>query len=359
MPKLNTNDIKISHSAQIKNYEKYNSNIKLAKGLMLEFAKCRRRVGESGVSTCQFGSYWFLVPKGEVLFKSQAVSKASKTEFLNEILCYRLAKNMGVECAIYEPAIMDDMNNTNGVASYNFLKKDEQLFSLYKFLLVGALESPETRSLDIIDKKNRNVNMILELIEQSGVKYNLDMEQITKGLYQMVAFDLLTFQGDRHFNNISLIIDKRGNVTLAPLYDNEYSFMNFDKKYYSPETNNIREFIDSIFYGDEQISLSRMQYCKGLESYKEICMQLAKATVKYPIFKPILEKIINNADMRPVLCDLDKEGYLINDEYKNFLIQLLDFGREELSKAYDICKNRQDNKTKKNKEKSLNAPCEK
>ena len=48
--------------AILKNTEKY-SDIKLAKGLLLDDAKTIKRAGESGISTGKYGHRWFCLPK--------------------------------------------------------------------------------------------------------------------------------------------------------------------------------------------------------------------------------------------------------------------------------------------------------
>ena len=53
----------------LKNTEKY-SNIKLAKGLLLDDSKTIKRAGECGVSTGKYGLRWFCLPKGKAIFKT-------------------------------------------------------------------------------------------------------------------------------------------------------------------------------------------------------------------------------------------------------------------------------------------------
>lgn len=72
--------------------------------------------------------------------------------------------------------------------------------------------------------------------------YTVDTKSFMDDLINMLIFDIITGQGDRHADNWSIIIDKNGHVRLAGLYDNSGALsLNREKA-----LNNIKDFSDRL-----------------------------------------------------------------------------------------------------------------
>lgn len=307
--------------AIIKNAKKFNCDIKLANELILSINQTTRRDGKTGKSTDIFGKYWFSTPKGEVLFKligKEADFDTGNMQKLNEIICYRLAKQMGVNCAEYVPAKVD--GKIKGLASVNFLNKGEKLISLYDLVSCG-----------------NNILSIMQNLEQLKDYYNtINLRQIFYSLYAYSIFDLLTCQEDRHKNNISFIVDKRNNLKIAPIYDNEYSFFVSAFLFFGDEVyNSAEEFIDNYFIS---AGLMTPNYTKkeddGLRGFDLISKQLVMIAKRDKTCEQILKNILNNANLVPVYEELESEGYIIDSKYKDFTISILDVTRKRVKNIF-------------------------
>ncbi len=299
----------------LKNSDKYSENIHLANEVILDLKRTTTREGGSGKSTCNFGRFWFKTPRGYVLFK-QGDAQYYSIQKLNEILCYNLAKNMGLPCAEYFPASVNKDKKIEGIASVNFLNKNEKLISVSEML--GLCK--------------KDIFSIMKNLEEYDDVYRIDYKQIMCSLYAYMIFDTLTYQEDRHLRNVSFILDSKNNIKMAPLYDNEYSFFLschlppcYEDSFDSPE-----EYISSYFCGRGIIPYFSLQNVIGISSFDELLEQIAMVADKNPVFTHIFDNILQNADLRPVYKDLESQGYRINQDYKEFTIQMLDFSRNRI-----------------------------
>lgn len=305
-------------NAVIKNFRTYNKNIKLASTLILNFQKKISRYGAVGVSTDIFGKYWFFTPNGKVLFKT-GNKNDKETRLLNEIVCYKLAKSMGIDCAVYQSAQMDNKEKTWGVASYNFLQKGEKVVSFAKLLGMQALNIGSIME-DLLSE--------LIIYQKDDIKFNY--AQIAEGLYKMAIFDLLTFQSDRHLGNISLIVDDKNRAKLSPLYDNEYAFFEMSWPFFDPNYYNVEDFVDNFFCGDRTMHICKENKGLGLEKFNEFVEQIVSMAKSKPKYKKILIDILKNANLKKVYKELEKQGFVINQDYKEFTIHLFDFAKSNL-----------------------------
>lgn len=315
----------------IKNYSKFNSSTKLSNCLMLYNNNKTDREGVSGWATKEFGKYWYASPKGFVLFKDIANhNPVGNIQMLNEILCYRLAKNMNINCAEYIPASMD--GKVNGLASVNFLKDGETLIS----------------AKELLGYCGKDMKAIITGLYAKSNKYNIDYEQIFYSLYSYTVFDLLTYQTDRHLKNISFIVDKNNNLRLAPLYDNEYTFFissyifgDFDISFKSVE-----EYVENYYIGTGIIPIEPLQDVERIQCFDSVAKQIVNLAQKNDECEKILKNILKNADLNRVYKELNKEGYFVDKNYELFTESVLNFSRNRVLKMY---KELLTDNTKKNK----------
>ena len=312
-------------SAIIKNSNKFDENVKLATTLILDLNKRQMREGNVGESTKAYGKFWFLTPKGKVLFKTSNDGSHGYVKYLNEIVCSKLAKNVGIDCAIYEPAILNNLEKTEGIASYNFAKENQKIISIAEFL-------GDEDSLKI----DTTIYDIIPMLIEHGVGYNLDYYQILDGLYKMAIFDLLTFQSDRHLNNISLLIDSQKNIKLAPLYDNEYTFLEFSRPYFDLAYSKVDDFIDNFFYNDGMMNVNCYEKPLGKEGFDMYVDEIIEMAAGSEHHKKILKDILNKANIDAVFSDLKQKGTKINDGYENFVKTLFDYSKQKLISKYQI-----------------------
>ena len=306
-----------SFKAIIKNYDKFNTNIKLAKGVRLVLKNAETRHGMGGISSNAYGEYWFNTNNGKALFKTYELYSQSDLRMVNEIVCSRLANQLSIPCAKYEPAYLNNADKTKGVISYNFLNENQQIFSISTFFRGEEVDTYN----DIIKKFREKKNL-----------FKIDFNQIKNQLFSIMVFDLLTFQTDRHLDNLSIIIEK-GVVKLSPLYDNEFAFINLNYTEKGKE-NTIAEFVNLYFDGRKMIPVKKLNRENGLESYNNFVKQVVNLANSSEEFKNKFKQIISKADLRPIYKSLIEEGYEINPEYMDFTIQLLDYSKQKMKQAF-------------------------
>lgn len=143
---------------------------------------------------------------GEIIRK-----KIWNVQTFNEVICSRLGKEMGVNCVEYtlertkinRPDILLD-SEIYVCKSKNFLdtSRSEQMYTFTKLLNTRRIG----RDTDIY-------KLILE--KYPCIKESLD---------EMILFDFIINNEDRHLNNFGIIEDIEGNKRLTPLFDNGSSF---------------------------------------------------------------------------------------------------------------------------------------
>lgn len=150
-----------------------------------------------------------------------------------------------------------------------------------------------------------------------------------------MVFDLLTYQEDRHLNNISLIKDKNNNLKIAPLYDNEYSFFASTFLFSGADNfDNVKDYVDNYFITGGLVTPFDMDKCYGLNGFDIVSHQILYMAKNDKKCDYILKNLLKNANLRPVYDELEKQGYNIDQDYKEYTIQLLDFSRKRLCELY-------------------------
>ncbi|MBO7527800.1 MAG: HipA domain-containing protein [Clostridia bacterium] len=300
----------------LKNLNKF-SNIKLARGVnLLNLSSVSRSHDELrylGVSTKTFGKNWFVLPdKSKAIFKSYDFSSSlglKKLRIINEVLCYQLAKQVGMPCARYEPA---HIQNKVGLISYNFLKKGETLKTLHELLKVDK----------VLDSNLSDTLNALEMYGDYG--YNYNKKEILKELFKFIVFDTITIQSDRHSNNIHFIFnEKKSEIKLAPAFDNEFAF-SIDLIYnnYKNDKSTLEKSIDDVrkdyskwakyFTILEELRSPRNAFINNVHN---ICA-MAKADKE---LGKVLNNILDNINPSEAFKVLENNDYKISKEYKEFV----------------------------------------
>lgn len=320
-------------NAILKNSNKFNSNIKLASGLIVDYNNRKDREGETGVSTEKFGQFWFKTVLGDVLVKDITrifshgidVCNIAVIKAFNEVLCYNLLKQMGINCAKYIPADVIDYKtrvSQQALASVNFLKNDDKLLPL--------------KELCGISKKDKNMVSIMKIIEEKGSLYakKINYKQIFYSLYSYVIFDLITCQNDRNWGNISFIIDKNSTMTLAPIYDNEYSFFADTFLFLPDEMSDINDYFNNYFVGNGIMTPRHTSDAYGISGFDEIANQIIDMAQKDKKCDKILKHMLKNANLDSIYKKLTEKGYEIDENYQEFTCQVLNFTRNRMVELY-------------------------
>lgn len=310
----------------LKNVDKFN-NIKLAKGVNIElFVMEERKVSAKsiGISTESFGDKWVFTPKGRAIFKtydSPFGSTIRKVRIFNELLCKKLCDQINLGCATYELAYIQGQD---GLLTYD-ITDGKKIISIEDFLKI---------------KKNcvANLEETIKIIDKYINKgYKIDKKKVVVGLYQTILFDTLTLQTDRNVNNINFLYDnKKKEITLAKLIDNEFAFcgeffaeQNMDESrikkstfddilYEYSITGKIFTFIDTYY-------ANRRKFLNNVEN-------LVYYAKKHKALSNVLNFTLNNINPQDAISELEKQGIIVNNDYKKLVCNIIDNVKEIIIK---------------------------
>ncbi len=330
----------------IKNFTRYN-NLKLAKGINLSLYTSVSKKDESGISSVSFGDRWFILPKGKAIFKTfdkGFYDNVRKNRIYNELLCSKLAKQVGIECAEYEPAFKKGSSTFTGLISYNILKQDELLIAgnvlIKKYIKI--IKNIKDISFDEYQENSiEKYIKIFTMLKNNG--QHINEKQIFEDLYKIVVFDALTFQTDRHNENVHFIYDKKmENYRVAPLIDNEFAF---GVEYINNAMNDKYTFRNIIMqkFLDDYDMYAKLLYIKNniqkKDKYKKQIEQIVKYSLKNEKLMEILIDISKKLDLDKAINELKKEGNVISSGYEEYIKNLFEYAKQSLKEAIVNLKN--------------------
>lgn len=169
-----------------------------------------------------FGSYgsgeqykgWVSVNGARYLVKVNTHCRES----LKEVSAYRLAKAFGIPCVEYKDInIKFKGSDRNACICKSYLRENENDISVWKALGNRfSIKKGESAS-SLFDRVTNDVSYRLRL----------DKDNLSRYLKNILTFDYIICNTDRHLNNISFI-ENNGVYRFAPIYDNGKSFLSTD-----------------------------------------------------------------------------------------------------------------------------------
>lgn len=139
-------------------------------------------------------------------------------ESLKEVSAYRLAKAFGIPCVEYKDInIKFKGSDRNACICKSYLRENENDISVWKALGNRfSIKKGESAS-SLFDRVTNDVSYRLRL----------DKDNLSRYLKNILTFDYIICNTDRHLNNISFI-ENNGVYRFAPIYDNGKSFLSTD-----------------------------------------------------------------------------------------------------------------------------------
>ena len=308
----------------LKNTHKYKV-LKLAKGIDLgEFMFYSANY--SVKSFYKDASDWVYTGDERVYFKSGASMSFAQTQshrIVNELLYDELANQIGLPVAKYEPASYKDISSL--ISHDVTFDTDEELCSIYSIM---NLPPKYDMSFEKLVKKIGNINGFED--------YQYDSKKMIIDLYKMMVLDSLTFQEDRHDDNIHLLVDpQRKKFKLSPIIDNEYAFgaktlnsyfdiKSFEENYYMDKY----EFLAKHGSNMEIVMTDKIYMIPSTQKYEANVKDIIKFAYNKPECKSFLINALNTIDINKAIENVEKLGYQISDDYKEYLNSLIDLSKE-------------------------------
>lgn len=218
---------------------------------------------------------WITIDNERFLFKPL---KKAKYEVWGELLCEKIAEELGIYCAEYRAV---KLGNIKGVLSKDFLKDDERLMvgsevlqdffinypyykkdeddPIFEETFSNLYQIPkEYKKLDKYQQMKKifkHLNNIQDIwcILETLIKNKETVSNIVNVLLSHFVFDCITLQGDRHPNNWGIISDGE-HLKAAPLFDNS-SALGLGYPNIEERINNLRSSAMSVRYsGYDQVN---------------------------------------------------------------------------------------------------------
>lgn len=144
-----------------------------------------------------------------------------KREAVKEVTAYKLGKAMGLNCACYDLMSIEDKARTRqACCTTSFLEPDETEITVDTILdAMNVVLRVGEPTIDVINKT------IAAISGYTGIPY----QAVTTWLYDMLVFDYLICNDDRHLTNFEILFSpSSGRFRLAPYFDHGSSFLGTD-----------------------------------------------------------------------------------------------------------------------------------
>ena len=175
-------------------------------------------------------------------------------ESLSEYLVSELLKNSNITNFVEYTPVTIKYNGKEliGCESKNFLKKGEELFTFERLHRAYTGKELYKTVWQMNDVKNRMVYTV-DFIEKVT-----DLKNVGEYLTAIAEIDMLFLNEDRHFNNLSVIRNRKNEFRLSPIFDNGLSFLS-DTKIDYPLGTDIYQAISKI-----ELNFSHFLICRDM-----------------------------------------------------------------------------------------------
>lgn len=199
-------------------------------------------------------NYWYKInAKGYEGHSEELCSKILKASNINNFVVYE-------ECTI---------NGKTGCRSKNMLSEGEAMVTfsrVYEYAYGADLKSKIMTYCSVNDK----INYVLDVMhEVTGLDLYDYMGQILK-------FDMFTYDVDRHFNNMAVILNSNGIFKEAPMFDFGASFFSMQ-----------HVFTDDMTFTEKLLKMTPQPFSNNFE---EQCEFFDKVDIKFDYEK--LQEVI-------------------------------------------------------------------
>lgn len=298
----------------IKNIDKY-KDVKLVKGLDLNKVKTSYRFGNKGISTKLGGNKWFHLPKGDGIFKSfnERYYGIRKNRIINEFVCQELCKQVGIDCPDLDPATY---KGVVGLVTYKVNDKNTKLINGATIL--------EKAGIGYMDNNLTTYMKAMDIINRKAKRDIFCKSEVFKQLYKICIFDFLTMQTDRHRSNLFFEQDRHTKkIKVAPLLDNEFAFFIQSMHKDFLVSNKSQDMDDFLFFYtkvENRLRTSKSDYTNGDDTTIRDIILLANQNYEY---RNILYGMIKNLDINRAIENVEKRGFVIPEEYKEYMIAII------------------------------------
>jgi hypothetical protein len=221
--------------------------------------------------------------------------------------------------------------------SKNFLRKGKKLIHGIE-LLAEYIEDKELVDEVNKDRKTRRQYMTFEIFEDAINKVcRPNCDEIIDSLIQLVCFDAIVGNNDRHFYNWGLIGDtlktKNSPPTFAPIYDTARGLL------WNITEPKIRELYKQVISGSKYLedhvskTKPRLSYFGNDEAnHFELLAFLSKRKTTYRL---TIQRLISIENEKLVLNNLEQElGFYFTDERKYLMYEIL---KLRFKKLREVC----------------------
>ena len=214
---------------------------------MLKFDK-KNLIGTDGSGNQK--KFWL----GNTLYKIDSKYRDST----KEVSACNIAEAFGIPHVIYNRAkVLVDGEEKWCCFCKSYLSSEDMSISIDKLLTSGGINNISW-DMSVIDYFNLTCNIIYKY---SG----LALTYIQWRLLEILTFDFIIANDDRHLNNLDVISFADGRYDIAPIYDNGHSFFRRDTVLSYEEIERLsRKFKTKPFSPNQWKNLINLDYSKSI-----------------------------------------------------------------------------------------------
>lgn len=199
---------------------------------------------KNALSTNSSGGKLLKWKDGNTFIKTSTVDTSSLQlrfmyESYSEVICYHIAKLLGIDCVEYKlcRVVIDNRITTIACESQDFTLRNNRKYS-YKSIARLMLDSCMPR-----------YEMYDPLLYEKILTYFGNSTAYKEYLDNNILLDVLTLNDDRHFGNFGILVSD-SNIEIPPLFDNGNSLFSY-------------KHIETLDYTDDLMSYLR---CKPFDT---------------------------------------------------------------------------------------------
>ena len=225
-----------------------------------------------------------------------------------ELLASKIGQKLGVDTVEVKPAVFCAPSVDReivGVFAKNFHKDD-----------VAVNFNNEIREFLVKNNYDSVVKAVKKYINDTKIKQDIDIKlepKFYQKLLDMIFFDFVTLQADRHEGNYEFLLKKVGNcwqLGLAPIFDNSWIFGIQEVNRTYVQKSNIQDYIKGVhryIFGFKQ--------CQKYENIKNDILYLCRHSDRYRM----LAKRVLDIDVLECIDELENEnpGIVFDEGIKN------------------------------------------
>ena len=195
-----------------------------------------------------------------------------------EVICFRLGKLMGLNIAEQELKVLSGKRYGKEITTLVSVSPDFRNGKSMVYLQAFYVRNPDNINLEALCRKVNGIDLL-----------------------NMLAFDLIIMNEDRHNGNVAWLVNDNGNLMLTPIFDNGYSLLYDD----------IKGMINNYEEAARFCLCNSPLYCEGFSSAERLFAELSG------IYEPTINFDVSDTELHSIIETTKLEYEIFRNECIN------------------------------------------